>query len=135
MNDYPELYIQFIYYFNIDRDYYECHEVMEELWLEEGRNTLYQGLLQVAVGLYHHLNGNVSGAIKLFEAGVSKLQSKPDQVLGIQLKKLRTDAAEYLEKLYHYEEKPFSFYDLDIDIIDPALEEIIENMKQELQED
>jgi predicted metal-dependent hydrolase len=66
-------YLAFISLFNRDRDYFECHEVMEELWLEEGRNPVLQGLLQAAVGLYHWDNNNRSGAVKLMTAARSKL--------------------------------------------------------------
>lgn len=70
---YPRLYVDFLYYFNVEQDYYECHEVLEELWLEEGRERFYQGLLQVAVGLYHQRNGNLGGAVKLWTAALEKL--------------------------------------------------------------
>src|SRR5690554_8156573 len=96
---YSHLYVEFLYYFNIDHDFYECHEVLEELWLEEGRSTLYQGLLQVAVGLHHYSYGNSSGAIKLFTGGMEKLSSYPDGILGIDLKKVIQDAADYVDKL------------------------------------
>lgn len=128
--EYPELYVRFLYHFNVDRDYYECHEVMEELWLEEGRYKLYQGLLQVAVGLYHHQNNNISGSIKLFEAGVTKLEGYPDDALGINLRKIKNNARQYLNKLYRYQESPFSCYHLDIEILDPNLKEQVERMQQ-----
>lgn len=126
---YSELYVRFLYHFNIDRDYYECHEVMEELWLEKGRNRLLQGLLQVAVGLHHFNNNNVSGAIKLFEGGIEKLFPHPDEVLGINLKKLRNETVEYMEKLKRFENEPFPFYDLNIEIIDPALAEEVAQLE------
>ncbi|MBO8171045.1 MAG: DUF309 domain-containing protein [Bacillaceae bacterium] len=127
--EYPDLYVRFIYYFNVDRDYYECHEVMEELWLEEGRNPLYQGLLQVAVGLYHFQNQNVSGAIKLMEAALEKLEDFPDEAMGIDLGRLTRETAAYLSKLHHYEQSPFPFYDLDILIKDPHLQAKVEECK------
>ena len=61
---------------------------MEELWLEEGRNPLYQGLLQVAVGLYHHHNGNTSGSKKLLTLALEKLMAYPEEALGINLGRL-----------------------------------------------
>jgi predicted metal-dependent hydrolase len=129
--EYPKLYVRFLYHFNVDQDYYECHEVLEELWLEEGRDLRYQGLLQVAVGLYHHSNRNVSGAIKLFEAGISKLLHYPDTVLGIDLKQLRDDSIAYLQKLCESDKEPFDFYPLAIAIIDPQLQAKVDEMNQE----
>lgn len=126
---YENLYVEFLYYFNTARDYFECHEVMEELWLEEGRSPLLQGLLQVAVGLYHHGNGNVSGAIKLLTAALEKLEPQPDDALGIDLGLLRKQSAEYVAKLHRIEAAPFEPYDLDIVILDRELERLVEAMK------
>ncbi|KIL36265.1 hypothetical protein SD70_31760 [Gordoniibacillus kamchatkensis] len=129
MPQYDKLYIEFLYYFNVARDYFECHEVLEELWLEEGRSPLLQGLLQVAVGLYHHGNGNVSGAIKLLTAALEKLEPQPDDALGIDLAGLRRESAAYLAKLCRYEQEPFEPYDLDITVLDPELLRLYEAMK------
>lgn len=123
--EYDRLYVKFIYYFNVERDYFECHEVMEELWLEEGRAPLYQGLLQVAVGLYHHRNGNVSGAIKLFTAALEKLAGRQAEVMGIDLALLVADSQRYLQQLERMAELPFTFYDLNIRVIDPNLDEAV----------
>ncbi|MGG1551377.1 DUF309 domain-containing protein [Paenibacillus ferrarius] len=130
MTSYDRLYVLFLYYFNELRDYFECHEVMEELWLEEGRNPLYQGLLQVAVGLYHHGNGNVSGSIKLFSAGLDKLEGFPSEILGIDLGRLVQDSRDYLGRLRQIEEAPFAPYDLDIAVLDEALMALIEEVRQ-----
>ncbi|MFC5529171.1 DUF309 domain-containing protein [Cohnella yongneupensis] len=94
-----ERYLAFISYFNTDLDYYECHEVMEELWLEEGRHPLLQGLLQAAVGLHHWHNDNFSGAVKLMEASLAKLSVYADVVLGLDLARLRGDLATSLAAL------------------------------------
>jgi predicted metal-dependent hydrolase len=127
---YDRLYLEFIYYFNNVRDYFECHEVMEELWLGEGRSPLYQGLLQVAVGLYHHRNGNVNGAIKLFGQAIDKLERYPEDALGIDLKQLLVDSHDYLFKLQRIEHAPFEFYDLNITVLDPMLVELVEGIRQ-----
>ncbi|NOU67336.1 DUF309 domain-containing protein [Paenibacillus sp. LMG 31461] len=129
MSEYDRLYVAFLYYFNDQRDYFECHEVMEELWLEEGRNPLYQGLLQIAVGLYHHLNGNPSGSIKLFRAGLDKLAPYPVHTLGIDLGLLVKDSEVYLGKLLRLKEEPFLPYDLDIRILDEELEDLLEDLR------
>lgn len=84
-------FVQFVRHFNGDRDYFECHELLEELWMEEGRHPLLQGLLQAAVALYHWRNGNVSGAAKLMRLALGKLEGWPDRVLGLELGVLRGD--------------------------------------------
>lgn len=118
----------FLVYFNRDRDYFECHEVLEELWLERGRDPLYSGLLQVAVALYHFRNGGVTpvynkieGARKMMRSAVRKLSAYPSDSLGIRLDLLIAQAREYIERLERYENKPFAFYPLEIELVDPEL--------------
>ncbi|WP_334073326.1 MULTISPECIES: DUF309 domain-containing protein [Paenibacillus] len=118
---YDPLYLAYLVYFNRDRDYFECHEVLEELWLKMDREPLYKGLLQVAVGLYHFRNGNVTGGRKMLRSAAERLEVYPEDSLGIDLGRLRDEAAEYANCLDAYEMEPFPFYDLDIVIIDPRL--------------
>lgn len=125
---YDPLYVQYLHYFNVERDYFECHEVMEELWMEEGRDPLCQGLLQVAVGLYHARNDNVSGSIKLFSQAIDKLARYPEHRLGIDLAAMIADSEQYLNKLRDNKETPFPFYDLNIRITDPLLEEAVDKL-------
>jgi len=124
--EYPYQYLLFLYYFNEKRDYYECHDVMEDLWLEEQRSTFLQGLLQVAVGLYHFKWNNIPGAILLFEGAIQKLEPYPQKMRGINVGKILNETKEYYERLKNYKEKPFAFYDLTIEIIDPDLSKMVQ---------
>ncbi|GGF69917.1 hypothetical protein GCM10010912_13900 [Paenibacillus albidus] len=118
---YEPLYLAYLVYFNRDRDYFECHEVLEELWLAKGRDPLYKGLLQVAVGLYHFRNRNVRGGLLMLSGAAAKLQDYPEDALGIDLGKLIHEVKAYVEQLTTYRERPFPYYDLTIEIIDPQL--------------
>lgn len=63
-----ELYAEGIRLFNAC-DFFEAHEVWEELWTEyrgPGRH-FYQGLIQAAVALHHFGNGNIHGARKVYQ--------------------------------------------------------------------
>lgn len=82
-------FVAFVDHFNGDRDYFECHEVMEELWLDNGRDPVLQGLLQAAVGLYHWRNENRAGAVKLFTGSLRKLAGAPEVLHGLDLAALR----------------------------------------------
>jgi predicted metal-dependent hydrolase len=93
---YERQYITFLYTFNVLRDYYVCHDLLEDLWLEEGREPFYQGLLQVAVSCYHAANGNRAGAIKLMRSAILKLSWYPDRWLGIRVDKVIQDTSVYL---------------------------------------
>ncbi|KGE16496.1 DUF309 domain-containing protein [Paenibacillus wynnii] len=118
---YENLYIAYLIYFNRDRDYFECHEVLEELWLARERDPIYKGLLQVAVGLYHFRNGNVRGGTILLRSATNKLKDYPALTLGINLAKLVSEAMDYAGRLEIYEELPFPYYDLTIEIVDHQL--------------
>ncbi|MGG4033333.1 DUF309 domain-containing protein [Paenibacillus cisolokensis] len=88
---YDEKYARYIALFNFRQAYYECHDEMEELWLEEGRDPFWQGLLQAAVALHHWRGGNVSGAVKLFRGAIGKLSRYPAIERGL-------NVADLLEK-------------------------------------
>lgn len=122
---YDRLFVQFIVLFNEERDYYQCHDVMEQLWLEEGRKPLLQGLLQVAVGLHHFKNDNRTGAIKLLEAALHKLYPYPNIIMGIQLQQLREDIEGMLNELKNNEYTLPPFRDMTIQIVDRELEQCI----------
>jgi len=57
-------------------DWFNCHETLEDLWAgEEGEiRNFYQGVLQVAVALYHWRGGNFKGAVSLMESGAKYLR-------------------------------------------------------------
>jgi predicted metal-dependent hydrolase len=58
-------------------DFFECHEVIEGLWiLLKAGNPLklfLQGWLQIAVGFHHWQRGNATGARNLLSSGLEKL--------------------------------------------------------------
>ncbi|WP_202077326.1 DUF309 domain-containing protein [Caldalkalibacillus salinus] len=129
---YHYLYLLFLYHFNITRDYYECHDVLEELWFETQRDRFYQGLLQVAVGLYHFRWHNPQGAILLLEGAVEKLAPYEEIKRGINVGKIRAEAHDYLQKLYYLKTHPFEFYDLTIDIVDEELRTMVHDIAREV---
>ena len=119
-------YLAFVAYFNRERDYFECHEVMEELWLENGRSSLLQGLLQAAVGLHHWDNGNRSGAVKLMTASLEKLGAYGgDIALGLDLADLRRSLKLCLAELA---ERPLDapFRAFELRIVDERLRAAVE---------
>ncbi len=59
--------IAYMYFFNVKRDYFECHEYLESLWLDSGRPVVQKGLIQAAVCLYHLHNGNIRGAYRMWQ--------------------------------------------------------------------
>ncbi|MDQ1233494.1 putative metal-dependent hydrolase [Paenibacillus sp. SORGH_AS306] len=138
--NFEPLYVAYLVYFNRDRDYFECHEVLEELWLEKEREPVYQGLLQIAVALFHFRNGTVNhtynkivGAIKMMKSSYRKLLPYQHHALGINMEKLMADVRLYIERLEHYQEQTFDFYDLNIEITDPLLQKEVAQAYQTIQ--
>lgn len=67
--------------------YFECHESLEEIWLEEhGEDRkFYQGIIQISAGYYKWEQGVLIGAIKLWRSGLEKLEPYGETHLGIAL--------------------------------------------------
>lgn len=76
------------------REFYECHEVLEEIWLAEPGHirTLYQGILQVGVAFYHHQRGNFRGATSLLETGITYLRAFVPSCMGVNVQRLVDDS-------------------------------------------
>lgn len=89
----PPEYWQGIQEFN-QQQFYACHDTLEAIWMEalEPEKTFYQGLLQIAVALYHLGNHNRRGAIILLGEGMNRLRRYPDDFGGINLDRLLQEA-------------------------------------------
>jgi predicted metal-dependent hydrolase len=82
--DYEPRYLAGVVLFN-DREFFDCHEVLEDLWNEckaEDRR-FYQAVLQAAVALYHFGNGNLRGAAKLFRSAKAYMDPYPNPHQGL----------------------------------------------------
>lgn len=88
----PEL-LRAIEQFN-RREYFECHETLEDLWNAEPDiiRTLYKGILQVGVGCYHLLRGNYRGATIKLRTGADYLEPYAPDCLGVDVARLVADA-------------------------------------------
>ncbi len=58
-------------------EFYACHDTLEALWMEasDPNRSFLQGILQIAVGLYHLTNHNWQGAVTLLGNGINRLRS------------------------------------------------------------
>lgn len=80
MSQLPEEFWQGVEQFN-QQQFYACHDTLEALWMEAiaSDKQFYQGILQVAVGLYHLGNQNWRGAVILLGEGINRLRNyQPD---------------------------------------------------------
>jgi uncharacterized protein len=96
----PDLVLEGIEEFNRG-EFFECHEYLEEAWIEESGRVryLYQGILQVGVGFYHLQNGNWRGATGLLRNGIVRLKEFEPETLGIDVAKLVRESERCLQEL------------------------------------
>ncbi len=75
MNDIPETFWLGVEQFN-QQQFYDCHDTLEAIWIEAETSdkNFYQGILQVAVALYHLRNHNWRGAVTLMGEGINRLR-------------------------------------------------------------
>lgn len=91
MKEHPQELIDYLVYFHAERDYFECHEILEEYWksLDKSENRdVWVGLIQIAVALYHQRRKNVAGAKKMIAAARKNLSEKELDRLGFDGKAL-----------------------------------------------
>jgi predicted metal-dependent hydrolase len=73
-----------------DSEFFDAHEVLEDIWRAAPgpEKKFLQGLIQVAVALYHHGNGNTIGARSVMRRGFRNLSRYPEGFGGIHLASL-----------------------------------------------
>jgi hypothetical protein len=83
------------------RQFYDCHDTLEAIWMEamEPDRTFYQGILQIAVALYHLSNGNGRGATMLLGEGLRRLERYTPEYGGVDVAQLTGQSAAILERL------------------------------------
>ncbi len=81
--------------------FYACHDTLEALWIEasEPDKTFYQGILQIAVAMYHLGNSNWRGAVILLGEGSNRLKRYQLNYGGIDLEELLYDSVALLKAL------------------------------------
>ncbi|MCZ8521448.1 MULTISPECIES: DUF309 domain-containing protein [Paenibacillus] len=118
---YPEAYVRYLVHFHAERDYFECHEVLEEYWKEHPEaadGDAYVGLIQLAVSLYHQRRGNTAGAVKMLAGAIRRLGGGAAARLGIAEEELQRLMGERLQAL---SAPGFVYSDLEIPLEDTAL--------------
>ncbi|NJO78567.1 MAG: DUF309 domain-containing protein [Cyanobacteria bacterium RM1_2_2] len=83
------------------QQFYDCHDTLEALWMEavEPQRSFYQGILQIAVALYHFGNQNFRGAIILLGEGMNRLRHYQPTFAGIDVSQLLERSRSLQEKL------------------------------------
>jgi predicted metal-dependent hydrolase len=116
---YPNAYIDYLIHFHTDRDYFECHEILEEHWKQDGQKRVWVILIQIAVAFYHHRRGNEQGARKMMQKALSLLQGE-----NVAIEQLGLDHTQLIKQLQHYIEqldKGQSYRSIQLPIMDEEL--------------
>lgn len=119
---YPEEYIRYLAEYYGSRDYFECHEIMEEYWKEQAGSPLsacWLVLIRIPVALYHARRGNRAGALKLLAKAVLETDAAPFREIGIDGAKLKSLLEERLRRWGA--DTTLVYEDLDLPIEDASL--------------
>ncbi len=112
---YSKAYIDYLAHFHGLRDYFECHEILEEHWKEDPRGSRklhWVGLIQIAVGLYHHRRGNFTGAKRMIANAIriSKSESEELDKLAINIDQLSKNLSNELQLINTH--SPYQGFDI-----------------------
>ncbi len=84
------------------QEFFECHEVIEALWLEtpgeDPRRDLYKGVIQAAAAIYQHNRGILSGALGLHKTSVQYLKKYQPRTLNLNVEKLVRDLNHFFKE-------------------------------------
>jgi predicted metal-dependent hydrolase len=82
-------------------NFLDAHEALEDIWRAAPgpEKKFLQGLIQVAVALYHHGNGNVIGARSVLRRGFRNLSRYPEGFGGIHLAGLLNSISDWQRAL------------------------------------
>ncbi|ARK30224.1 DUF309 domain-containing protein [Halalkalibacter krulwichiae] len=120
---YPTAYLDYIIYFHVERDYFECHEVLEEYWKKKPtneRDDYWVGLIQIAVGLYHHRRQNDNGALRMYQKALEALSNHSSAISQLSLDVAKLEQL-LLEQIDSINLRQLPFTDLDLPITDDKL--------------
>jgi predicted metal-dependent hydrolase len=81
------------------KHYFECHELLEDEWrhaVGEEKQFL-QGLILIAVGMYHAAAENYRGAVNVLEKGLAKLEPFRPERDSLDLEELAAASRRALE--------------------------------------
>lgn len=97
---YPQAYIEYLLHFHATRDYFECHEVLEEHW-KQTKEHIWIGLIQLAVGMYHYRRGNIAGAKRMVTKAIRACQKEKQayEALGIHVEQLVSLLHTYVKRI------------------------------------
>ncbi|MBB6730382.1 DUF309 domain-containing protein [Cohnella zeiphila] len=101
LSPYPESLIDYLAEYFGSRDFFECHEIMEEHWKRDGESPLarcWLALIRIAVMQYHARRGNQAGAYKLLVKTAEEFEPEWMGMMGLDGTRLADMLRERREK-------------------------------------
>ncbi len=105
----PNEFIAYLIEFHGRRDYFECHEILEEYWKKvdaRNMNSHWVGFILTAVSSYHHRRGNFAGAEKTAKKALKIFESTPESIihnLGMDYVRLKQIIQLAIQRIQHEE--------------------------------
>lgn len=123
---YPKDYIRYLAHYHGDRDYFECHEILEEYWKETepaNKRSILVAFILLAVSSYHHRRENFPGAYRTIRKAEMIFKEKEGElkdygINSIDLFQLLTNQAREIK-----EKKPYQ--SMNLPLSDPMLVEAL----------
>ncbi|WP_078428565.1 DUF309 domain-containing protein [Alkalihalobacterium alkalinitrilicum] len=113
---YPQAYIDYLLYFHVERDFFECHEVLEEYWKSEAgaKEQVWVGFIQLAVALYHYRRKNYKGAERMLISSQQLFTKETSKIhdLGVDSDQLLKDLPNIKKDIE--EKAPYQDYNIPI---------------------
>jgi uncharacterized protein len=94
-------------------EFFEQHETLEDAWIAETDpiRYLYQGILQVGVGLYHLERGNLQGARGMMGKGIVQLEPFRPRCLGVDIERFVAQARRCLQSVETLTDETLATFD------------------------
>ena len=130
---YPNDYILFLVHFHGDKDYFECHEILEEYWKQvdkANKQSIWVAFILLAVSCYHFRRANYSGALKTIRKSAAIFQRENGNIsnYGLNKDQLLMSLAQLEKNIV----QKTAFQPLDLPIFDIKLEQLCQNKAAEL---
>jgi predicted metal-dependent hydrolase len=127
-HNYPAPWMKYLYDFHVTRDYFQCHEHLEEYWKHTGQmDRTLVAFIQLAVGAYHARRENKAGALKMWKQALADLAASDEPYLGMDLVQLRADVAIWIKRLLD----DLQFEDAELPFADVALKSRLVDMAKQ----
>ncbi|WP_251555429.1 DUF309 domain-containing protein [Neobacillus muris] len=122
---YPKDYVDYLVHFHGDRDYFECHEILEDYWKKTdpgNKDSIWVGFILLAVSAYHHRRENFPGAQKTLEKAmpIFKNQAASLSQLGLNQEIL----FDLLEQRLQFITEGQAYQSFELPIEDPELQQL-----------